>query len=100
MCIKLIQKRVFPINFKIQDFRVALWCSALALAQTQYWEGIHSRNVHEGENENELNQKSATSCFIILAKAEDFRGLLQMSFQMTKLTLVDGQKEKGKPVEE
>lgn len=99
MCIKLIQECVFPINFKIQEFRVALWCSALALAQTQYWEGILSRNIHEGENENELNQKLAAPCFIILAKAEDFRGLLWMSFQMTQLTLVGGQKEKGRPTE-
>lgn len=76
MCMELIQECVFPINFKIQEFRGALWCSALALAQTQNREGIHSRNTHEGENENELNQKLAASYFIILAKAEDFKGLL------------------------
>lgn len=99
MCIELTQECVFPINFKIQEFRGAFWCSALALAQTQYWEGIHSRNTHEGENGNELNQKLAASCSIILAKAEDFRGLLWMSFQMTQLTLLDGQKKEGRPTE-
>lgn len=60
MCIELIQERGL-IHFQVQEFRVALWCSASALAQTQCQEGMQNRNIYDGEMQNKgfngLSQK-------------------------------------------